>query len=200
MRIAVLATLLLMVSVAAGQTTQPAPAQSVAPQATAALGGPASVTPTSGGPTTAPSAAAATPEQLLNQMLHGADSQKNQILTPDGSVNSDFGGSAASGLAADAPAGAIMREGTEILDRVGRLQKSTDGQWEQFVFESDGRTLKDPPVFVLPNLTLNLMEKELTSVAHDLRFRITGTVTEYHGHNYILMEKVVVLQDKNQEF
>ena len=193
MRTAALAIVLLMVSVAAGQTTQPAesPQPGSAPPAAA-----------SAAPTTAPSApAAASPEQLLNQMLHGADSQKNQILTPDaGGVSETASSSGASGLPADAPAGAIMREGTEILDRVGRLQKSSDGQWEQFVFESDGRTLKDPPVFVLPNLTLNLMEKELVSVAHDLRFRITGTVTEYHGRNYILMEKVVVLQDKNQEF
>ena len=131
-------------------------------------------------------------DQLLNQMLRPTDSDKNQVLQPSSpspTTNSDA--TASSG---------ILREGTDIVDRTGRLSKSPDGSQEQFVFESDGRALADPPVYILPNLKLMQMEEYLQAANHDLRFRITGTVTEYHGHNYILLEKVVVVQDQNQEF
>ena len=60
--------------------------------------------------------------------------------------------------------------------------------------------MRDPPVVILPNLKLMSMETAVGSANRDLRFRITGTVTEYHGRNYILLDKVVVMEDKEQSF
>jgi hypothetical protein len=60
--------------------------------------------------------------------------------------------------------------------------------------------MKDPPLVVLPNLKLMAMENAVTGSSRDLRFRISGTVTEYKGRNYILLDKVVVVPDLDQQF
>lgn len=60
--------------------------------------------------------------------------------------------------------------------------------------------MKDPPVLILPNLKLMAMENAVSSANRDLRFRVTGMVTEYRGRNYVLLEKVVVVPDPTQQF
>jgi hypothetical protein len=178
MRLLVCAILLVLVSSASAQTTRP--------DAAAA----------SDNTVQQPSA-----QTLLNQMLRASEPDHTIATTPD--TGATTRPSTIVGLEAVAPGAAnagTLREGSDIIDRVGRLQKTADGQWEEFVFDGDGRSLKDPPVFILPNLKLMLMETKFGDANRDLRFRITGTVTEYRGHNYILLDKVVVVQDKNQEF
>jgi hypothetical protein len=138
-------------------------------------------------------------DQLLNQMLQPAANDKAAAIAPQAPPAQ----TPAPLSSAVAPGGAViglLREGSDVIDRVGRLQKSADGQQEDFVFESDGKSLGDPPMGILPNLKLMQMEEASNTVSRDLRFRITGTVTEYRGKNYILLEKVVVVPDKNQDF
>lgn len=89
----------------------------------------------------------------------------------------------------------LIREGSYLPDRIGRLTKNSDGQFE-FTFESDGLALKDPPMIILPNLKLMAMETMVKNASRDLRFHIWGVVTEYNGRNYILFEQVVVKQDE----
>lgn len=97
-------------------------------------------------------------------------------------------------LTPGAPDAKLVREGTYIVDRVGRLRRSDDGQHEEFVFDSDGAALQDPPMVILPNLTL--MQMENASVANrDRKFRVTGMVTEYRGRNCVLMDKAVPVAD-----
>jgi hypothetical protein len=60
--------------------------------------------------------------------------------------------------------------------------------------------MQDPPVIVLPNLKLMQMEQALKGTNRDLRFRITGMVTEYNGRNYILIEKAVVPPEVTNQF
>jgi hypothetical protein len=103
-------------------------------------------------------------------------------------------------VAPTAPQITVVREGSFLVDRTGRLQRSADGQQMEFHFDTDGKTLKDPPVVVLPNLKLMQMENAVTGSSRDLRFRITGMVTEYRGRNYVLLEKVVVVPDAVQPF
>jgi len=86
-----------------------------------------------------------------------------------------------------------------VLDRVGRRNKTPDGQFE-FTFGSDGKNLQDPPMIILPNLALNRMESAMTGASRDLKFRISGQVTEYKGRNYILIDKVVVPPETTQQF
>lgn len=89
----------------------------------------------------------------------------------------------------------LIREGTYLHDRVGRLTRTTDSQ-NELTLESDGKSLKDPPMLILPNLKLQEMEKYIQNTSKDLRFRVTGQITEYNGRNYILLDKVVVVPDQ----
>jgi hypothetical protein len=139
-------------------------------------------------------------DQLLQQMLRPANGPVMQPLMP-----------ILSPPALDQTTGKMVvpnsvlpqnlkREGDYIRDRLGRLTKSADGTQEEFTFESDGRTMQDPPVIILPNLKLMAMENAVNGANRDLRFRVTGPVTEYKGRNYILLEKVSVVQDAIQQF
>ncbi|MGA2501069.1 MAG: hypothetical protein ABSH20_25305 [Tepidisphaeraceae bacterium] len=97
-----------------------------------------------------------------------------------------------------APAGEqlnLIREGTYLVDRVGRLTKTADNM-NELTLEADGQGMKDPPLLILPNLKLMTMEKYIQSTSRDLRFRVTGLVTEYNARNYILLDKVVVVPDQ----
>jgi len=86
----------------------------------------------------------------------------------------------------------LRREGDYVVDRVGRMVRGADDRPE-FVFDSDGQAMKDPPMIILPNLKLMQMESAAKQVGGGgLKFRITGMITEYNGRNYILIEKVVV--------
>ena len=89
----------------------------------------------------------------------------------------------------------LIREGSYLSDRVGRLTRTPEGQFE-LTFQSDGMALKDPPMLILPNLTLMGMETAVKNNSRDLKFQVYGMVTEYNGRNYILLEKAVVKQDE----
>jgi hypothetical protein len=139
-------------------------------------------------------------DQLLQQMLRPANGPALQPLQPilDPPVMDQTTGKMVVPDAAQPQT--LRREGDYIRDRLGRLTKSADGTQEEFTFESDGRTMQDPPIIILPNLKLMAMENAVNSSNRDMRFRITGPVTEYKGRNYILLEKVSVVQDQQQQF
>jgi hypothetical protein len=84
----------------------------------------------------------------------------------------------------------LYPEGHYIADRRGRLICSND-YW-LFVFESDGKTLADPPIKILPNRWLEKMESDVAASREALMFRISGEVTTYRGQNFILLRKVLI--------
>jgi len=88
----------------------------------------------------------------------------------------------------------LVREGSYIVDRTGRLTRTPEGQAE-LTFDADGFALKDPPMLILPNLTLMKMELMVKNSSKDLRFHVSGMITEYNGRNYILLDEVVQKQD-----
>ncbi|HEY0007589.1 MAG TPA: hypothetical protein VGB55_02600 [Tepidisphaeraceae bacterium] len=134
-------------------------------------------------------------DKMLDDMLKpqgNGGARPLQPITGAPAIDQSTGGSA---VAPGAPSIAVLREGSYIVDRVGRLARASDGQGWEFVFEADGRALKDPPLRILPNLKLMLMEDQLKDTRRDLKFRVTGLITEYRGRNHVLMEKVVVLSE-----
>lgn len=138
-------------------------------------------------PTTRPAATAGDSDAMFRQLL----SPVRNSAAPLQPVPDQPGVNAAS--AAVAPKGEtqnLIREGTYIHDRTGRLARTADGQLE-FRYESDGQAMQDPPMIVLPNLSLMQMEDAIKNTSSDLKFRITGMVTEYGSRNYILIYKVV---------
>ena len=88
----------------------------------------------------------------------------------------------------------LVREGSYIFDRTARLTRTADGQAE-LTFEADGSAMKDPPMGILPSLKLMIMESAVKNASKDLKFHVSGMVTEYNGKNYILLEQVVQKQD-----
>jgi hypothetical protein len=139
------------------------------------------------------------PGELLDSLLKppSAAGQPLQPIT-EGPLPDATSGKAA--VAPNAPQLNVLREGTYVVDRVGRLTRSADGQTAEFTFEADGKALKDPPMIILPNLKLMQMENAVQGSSRDLKFRITGMVTEYKGRNYVLLEKAVVVPDVVQQF
>jgi hypothetical protein len=137
-------------------------------------------------------------DQLMNSMLK-PPTDSGRVLQP---LPDPPKVDAATGrvVAPSPPQPTLMREGSYIVDRVGRLNKTSDGQQWEVTFEADGRTMKDPPMLILPNLKLAAMEQAVTSASRDVRFRITGMVTEYKGKNYLLLEKVLAIPEQTQQF
>ena len=164
-----------------------------------AVGDDAPATAPATAPTTEPAARSLTAEQMFSRMLRPSPSVARPLQpTPDGPAPDKTSG--VGGVAPGAPTLNVLREGTYLVDRVGRLNRTSDGSQAEFTFDSDGKTMKDPPVLILPNLKLMSMENAVSSANRDLRFRITGMVTEYRGRNYVLLEKVVVVPDPTQQF
>ncbi len=132
------------------------------------------------------------PDQLLNRLLT-PDKNTPQPLppAPGGAVDKTSNGGA---VAPGAPAQTVLREGTYLVDRTGRIRQTTDGQTE-FLFDADGKAMRDPPVILLPNLMLMSIQTAAANSSRDLHFRITGFVTEYRGRNYLLLDKVVVVPE-----
>ena len=154
-------------------------------------------------PTTRPASSPSrslTADEMLSQMLRPPPTPTGaRVLQPpsDPPLPDKTGGKGA--VIPNAPAVTVMREGTFLVDRAGRLTKRADGTAE-FAFESDGRALLDPPVVLVPSLKLVAMEEALKAADKDLRFRISGMVTEYRGRNYVLLEKVLVVPEVTQQF
>ena len=137
-------------------------------------------------------------DQMLGQMLKPSTNMAKPLQPlSDKPVTDKTSGSGA--VKPGAPGVNVLREGTFIVDRLCRLTHTDNGQAE-LTFESDGKALRDPPVLILPNLTLMRMEDGITASSTDLKFRVTGMVTEYRSRNYILLEKVEFLRPSQEQF
>lgn len=155
-------------------------------------------------PTTQPSSGArdalksVSAEQMMEQLLKPATNPARPLgPLPDSPATDKTSGRGA--VKPDAPTVSTMREGTYIIDRIGRLTHTDDGKAE-FTFESDGKAMKDPPLIILPNIKLSQIEDMVAATDRDLKFRVTGMVTEYRGRNYLLLEKVTAPPDVTLQF
>ncbi len=137
-------------------------------------------------------------EQKMNQLLTPADTNKPLPPATTGPMADKTTGKGA--VAPGATTMNTLREGTFIVNRIGHLSRSADGQQMEFSFDSDGKTMNDSPVIILPNLKLMQMENAIQGSSRDLRFRVSGMITEYKSRNYVLLDKVVVVPDIDQQF
>lgn len=145
-------------------------------------------------PTTQPSAAPAqanqpTPvdaEGALDRLLRARPGTA-QPIQPVAPADASETRQPRNDVAPRTPSVALKREGDIIVERVGRLHPVAGGF--EFRFESDRRQLSDPPMTILPSQRLADMEGVLNRSGGDLRFKVTGLVTQYRGKNYLLIEK-----------
>ncbi len=120
-------------------------------------------------------------------------------LPPAASGGTDKTGGPAA-VAPGAPAVKLVREGTHLTQRVGRLNHTADGNTAVFTFDADGAAMKDPPMIILQNLALEQMESTQVGQSRDTRFRVSGTVTEYKGRNYVLLDTATAVPDVDANF
>jgi len=132
---------------------------------------------------------------VLNEMLKPGAADKVKPLQPiTGGPKVDA--TTVNPVAPNGRPQTLLREGSYVVDKTGRMTKSADGLNWEFTFETDQSNMQDPPVVLLPCLKLMMMQDQLKSASRDLRFRVTGMVTEYMGRNYLLLDKVVVVSDQ----
>ena len=146
-----------------------------------------------------PGAQQLTPEQMLNQMLKAPAPTAKPLQSADEKPALDRA-TGKGAVAPNAPSMPVLREGSFIVDRIARLTHSADGAQAELSFESDGKAMKDPPMVLLPNQNLQRMEDSVKGLNRDLKFRVTGMITEYRGRNYVLLEKVMIVSDNVQQF
>jgi len=78
-----------------------------------------------------------------------------------------------------------IREGTELVDQMGRFKMT--GDRVTFV-TSDGKMS-----FVgLENLNLERIARAIADNAEPLEWKVSGTVTEYGGANFLLVERAII--------
>lgn len=142
-------------------------------------------------PTTRPTTEPPNPDMMLRQLLSPAR-PSGKPLEPVDFPREDTTSKTA--VAPKVESQNLIREGSFITDRIGRLTKTPEGQ-QELTFESDGYALKDPPMIIHPNSKLMLMESMVKNASKDLKFQVWGTVSEYNGRNYILLEQVIAKQD-----
>jgi hypothetical protein len=151
--------------------------------------------PTTTSPTTRP-AANRSAEEMLRQMLQPQD-QAAQPLKPipdlPPATDTTSGGGA---VAPDVPPQRVVREGTLLLDRIGRLTPAADGKSFELTLESDGGAgLTDPPLVLLQNRKLMQLEDQVKNSYLDQKVRVSGEVTEYRGRNCLLLQRWNVIPD-----
>jgi hypothetical protein len=135
-------------------------------------------------------------DQMLSNML-SANNRPNGLAPVSAEPSADRA-SGSGALPPSAPVVNVLRERSQVFDRVARLSHSPDGIQEEITLESDGSAMQDPPLILLPNL--KLVALEAAAIDRNARFRVTGMVTEYRGRNYILLQKVVVMSDSDRQF
>ena len=152
------------------------------------------------GQTTQPSATGPTAEQKMQKLLAPQPNSGQPLAPANSSTPTTDKSTGAAAVAPGAPNLPVIREGTHLTDASGRLSHSPDGAQAIFTFDSDGTTMQDPPMIIQPNLKLQGMESAVQSKASDVHFRVSGTVSEYKGRNYILLDKAVVMADVEKTF
>ena len=122
-------------------------------------------------------------ERMLNEMLNPAPTAvppttrpgQAQVLEPSGYVPKSNNSQ-------------LLREGTDVIARAGHLKKSPEGRYPLFVFDQQPNLSPIQPMLVLPNLQLMSMEDAASETRQNLKFTVSGIITEYRAKNYILLE------------
>ncbi len=84
----------------------------------------------------------------------------------------------------------LLPDGYRVVDRPGRLQR--EGDYWIYAFESRSTRQVEAPMRLLPNRALEDMEITSAGGTRGVVFLVSGEVTEYHGVNYLLVQKMLI--------
>lgn len=97
------------------------------------------------------------------------------------------------GVAPDAERPKLRREGDLVVQRRGRLLRSSDGEHVMLVFdvgggggEGGGAEADEPPMILMPSRLLEQMEDLVQRRGDETVFVVSGQVHAYRGANYLL--------------
>lgn len=96
----------------------------------------------------------------------------NEVIMPTGMSPSGSGSAL----------GTLLPEGSTIVERTGWLAR--DGQWRVFVFDPANG---DPPMKLLPNVTLEIMVRTASGSTAPVKFIASGELAVFQGENYLLL-------------
>ena len=85
-----------------------------------------------------------------------------------------------------------MREGSYIWNRPGRLLFNRPLDEWIFIFQADGDSLVEPPLIMLPCQLLQRMETRSAHQGTEIKFRVSGKITQFKGRNYLFTTYVEV--------
>lgn len=100
------------------------------------------------------------------------------------------------GIAPGESAPRLRREGEFLVQRRGRLIRSTDGAHILFVFEADAQNSPERPMIMMPCRMLESMEQIAADRGDDAEFILSGEVFVYRKHNYLLPTAMKVAIDR----
>ncbi len=95
------------------------------------------------------------------------------------------------GSEARTASGRLLREGSFIANRKGRMVRASSGDWAM-TFDADATGPADPPMILMPCLNLMSMEKIAERAGDTLTFTVSGQVFVYKGKNYLLPSMYVI--------
>ena len=113
----------------------------------------------------------------------GDGSIPSRINMPAPSVDLD---PAILGVAPDAARPKLRREGDLVVQRRGRLLRSSDGEHVMLVFDAAGAESDEPPMILMPSRLLEEMEDLVQNRGDQTVFVVSGQVHAYRGANYLL--------------
>lgn len=85
----------------------------------------------------------------------------------------------------------LLREGTYLTSRRGRMSRSTGNEWV-YSFDADAKGKADPAMILMPCMNLQNMERVVERTGEGVNFTISGQVFVYKGRNYLLPTMYVV--------
>lgn len=103
---------------------------------------------------------------------------------PPGAAGSGAPAPPAPKVARPASSRRVIREGSFLTNRRGRLTR--EGRDWLFEFDRDARGVAEPTMIVLPGQRLTEMERLIESRVESLTFVVSGEVFVYRGRNYLL--------------
>ncbi|MEM6553423.1 MAG: hypothetical protein AAF750_15000 [Planctomycetota bacterium] len=116
-----------------------------------------------------------------------------RIGVPAGAVDPD---PAVIGVAPGEPRPTLRREGEFVINRAGRLVRSSDQALALFVFEADGAESPEPPMILQACRLLETMEDLVSRHGDSTVFVISGQVHTYRGNNYLLPTRMTPRIDR----
>ena len=123
----------------------------------------------------------------VDQIIKDMDKSKTprKVVGPANKPAPESAGPTSRSKPATAGRARVLREGTFLTSRRGRVVRSSGGEWE-FAFDADAQGNADPSMIIMPCLNLAGMEKIAEKSGESATFTVTGQVFVYHNRNYLL--------------